>query len=98
MQSLRKSFKRKKRDQAVQNASANNNENNENVERKMPRLDPAPSDENINQAKAPICQVKMSSSENLRTEESDANSKLSLSSAEVLQWLTKPIESQKFFR
>ncbi len=94
LQSLRKSFKRKKREASHQNENNSSNKNNGESDSKVQRLDSVNSDES---AKSPICQVQMPSSENLRSELGD-NAKMALSCEEVLKWLIKPIDVNEFFR
>eukprot|EP00794_Sanderia_malayensis_P020471 gene20471-22487_t len=97
LKSLRKSFKRKKKDQTKQATSSTSSIVNgeSGRESKVPRLEMSNSEENISLNKAPICHIQMSSLENLKADE---NSKLSLSCDEVLHWLIKPVNPKKFFR
>ena len=96
LQSLRKSLKRKKRNQ-VKDEDNPNASNGIQQESKVARTEQNDSDVSENTIRAPICQVQMRSSENLR-HCSDAEAKKSLTSEEVLNWLIKPVDRKKFFR
>ena len=91
--------KDEQKEKAEQTSINNNIEEKTETERKrMSRVCSDSSEISITSTKGQLCQVQMSSSENLRSDADGVISTETLTAEEAIAWLIKPIDTAKFFR